>query len=583
MNIRFNSVELDGFMSFDRASLDISDLGIVSVKGINEYEPLATSNGSGKSALSESILWCLTGSTSRGATDVANHILNKGVYVTVDLDIDDSNYVITRAKNHCDYGSMLKIVRNGEDISGNTLTKSKTILEDEFNHSLDYDTLTSIIILSQGLPGRLSTLKPSSRKSRLEELSKTDHYIDGLQIKLNSAIADLNSRFTDINGQIIQCNTRINTGNMNIGVNTQKIDTIKQKAQSLIDKDTAERLESEIIPELNSEISQLSADIYQLTTERNQLESTNRDLSREFDTKKLANDNYMMQYTSYHSAVCPTCNQVIANQANLEALRSQLEKDMQSNKARLVEILNERNQIESDIIRLNGDISLKQEKLNNSQQELKIYQDQLTDYKSYSSSTTLLEEAIQSDRDIIDAETKKKSDLEIELSSITEELAIANYFKNQLSRKFRSFLLEGVIDYMNHKSEEYSPYLFEKQGTVNLEIDGNNINIYLGDRRFEDLSGGEGRRVDIILQLIQRDLARNESGFSSNLLVLDEILDNLDATGADAVIDLLEYKSPDIDSLLIVSHKPDINIPSDRTLTVVKNSDQISRIMKSGE
>ena len=291
----------------------------------------------------------------------------------------------------------------------------------------------------------------------------------------------------------------------------------------------------------------------------------------------------MMQYTSYHSAVCPTCNQVIANQANLEALRSQLEKDMQSNKARLVEILNERNQIESDIIRLNGDISLKQEKLNNSQQELKIYQDQLTDYKSYSSSTTLLEEAIQSDRDIIDAETKKKSDLEIELSSITEELAIANYFKNQLSRKFRSFLLEGVIDYMNHKSEEYSPYLFEKQGIVNLEIDGNNINIYLGDRRFEDLSGGEGRRVDIILQLIQRDLARNESGFSSNLLVLDEILDNLDATGADAVIGLLEYKSPDIDSLLIVSHKPDINIPSDRTLTVVKNSDQISRIMKSGE
>ena len=136
---------------------------------------------------------------------------------------------------------------------------------------------------------------------------------------------------------------------------------------------------------------------------------------------------------------------------------------------------------------------------------------------------------------------------------------------------------------MNHKSEEYSPYLFERQGLVRLEIDGNNINIYLGNRRFEDLSGGEGRRVDIILQLIQRDLARNESGFSSNLLVLDEILDNLDATGADAVINLLEYKSPDINSLLIVSHKPDINIPSDSTLTVVKNSDQISRIMKSGE
>lgn len=583
MNIQFNRVELDGFMSFDRASLTIIDLGIVSVKGINEYEPLATSNGSGKSALSESILWCLTGSTSRGATDVANHILNKGVYVTLDMDIDDNNYVITRAKNHCDYGSALKIVRNGEDISGNTLTKSKAILEEEFNHSLDYDTLTSIIILSQGLPGRLSTLKPSSRKSRLEELSKTDHYIDALQTKVNSAIADLNQQFTSINGQVIQCTTRINTSNMSIGVNAQKINTIKEKASSLIDEATASQLESEIIPELSSEISQLSADIYQLTTQRNELETRGRDLSREFDSKKLANDNYMTQYQSYHSAVCPTCNQVIANQANLEALRSQLEKDMQANKSRLVEILNERNQIESEVIRLNGDISLKQEKLNNSQAELAAFQAQMNDYKSYSSSTTLLEEAIESDKKVISEETTRKSELEASIAGINESLAIANYFKNQLSRKFRSFLLEGVIEYMNHKSEEYSPYLFEKQGLVRLEIDGNNINIYLGNRRFEDLSGGEGRRVDIILQLIQRDLARNESGFSSNLLVLDEILDNLDATGADAVINLLEYKSPDINSLLIVSHKPDINIPSDSTLTVVKNSDQISRIMKSGE
>ena len=83
--------------------------------------------------------------------------------------------------------------------------------------------------------------------------------------------------------------------------------------------------------------------------------------------------------------------------------------------------------------------------------------------------------------------------------------------------------------------------------------------------------------------MIQRDLARNESGFSSNLLILDEVLDNLDATGADSVLSLLEYKSPDINTMMIVSHKPDINIPSDRIITVTKGADQISRITKSGE
>ena len=120
--------------------------------------------------------------------------------------------------------------------------------------------------------------------------------------------------------------------------------------------------------------------------------------------------------------------------------------------------------------------------------------------------------------------------------------------------------------------------LFSTQGTVKLEINGNNIDILLGDRKFEDLSGGEGRRVDILLQLVQRDLAKNESGFSSNILVLDEVLDNLDNIGSESVIGLLEYKSPDISSMFIVSHKTDLNLPYDKRIKVIKDSNQISRI-----
>lgn len=82
------------------------------------------------------------------------------------------------------------------------------------------------------------------------------------------------------------------------------------------------------------------------------------------------------------------------------------------------------------------------------------------------------------------------------------------------------------------------------------------------------------------MQLIQRDLARNESGFTSNILVMDEILDNLDSVGADSVIRLLEHKSPDVETMLIVSHKQDITIPSDRVIKVVKSADQLSHISK---
>lgn len=580
MNIRFNSVILDGFMSFDHEEIELSELGIVMIKGKNEYEPLANSNGSGKSAISEAVLWSITGYTSRGANDVANSILNRGVYVTIDLNIDENHYVITRAKNHSDYGSNLIIIRNGEDISGNTLTKSKKILEDELGKSLDYDTLTSIIVLSQGLPGRLSTLKPASRKSRLEELSNTDSYVDDLRNRVSSALSTLNGERSRLSTEITQCRTQITASEFNIETSRSKILAIQEKTDHLIDEETAKLYETEVIPQLNREVSSLNEEVYNIRNRISLLSSQKLELDREFEKGRTANQGYLDQYSSLQLAVCPLCKQPVQDQGDLETLRSQIELNISTNKLRLGEILQQQASIDTELQQLNAELALKSEDLKSKSDELSICNSQMVDYRSYSSSTSLLEESIRAEESKIRESQGKLSSLSEQVDAVDRQIAIANYYNNQLSRKFRSFLLEGVINYMNHKSVEYSPYLFEKQGNVSLEIDGNNINIYLGNRRFEDLSGGEGRRVDIILQLIQRDLARNESGFTSNILVLDEILDNLDAVGADSVIRLLEYKSPDIDSMLIVSHKQDITIPSDRVIKVVKFKDQLSHISK---
>lgn len=580
MNIRFNSVILDGFMSFDHEEIELSELGIVMIKGRNEYEPLANSNGSGKSAISEAVLWSITGYTSRGANDVANSILNRGVYVTIDLNIDENHYVITRSKNHSDYGSNLIIIRNGEDISGNTLTKSKKILEDELGGMLDYDTLTSIIVLSQGLPGRLSTLKPASRKSRLEELSNTDSYIDDLKTKVSSALATLSASRTQLASEVTKCRTQITASEFNIETSRSKILTIQEKVDFIIDAETATLYETEVIPQLNREVANLNEEIYRIRSRMSLLNSQNSELDREFENGRVANQGYLDQYSSLQAAVCPLCKQPVQSQADLDALKAQLEQSISSNKLRLGEIIQQKEKISGEIQQLNSDLALAEEDLKAKSDELAQYVAQLNDYKSYSSSTSLLEESIGAEEAKIRESQAQLSSLNEQIAVVDKKISIANYYNNQLSRKFRSFLLEGVINYMNHKSIEYSSYLFEKQGTVTLEIEGNNINIYLGNRRFEDLSGGEGRRVDIVLQLIQRDLARNESGFTSNILVMDEILDNLDSVGADSVIRLLEHKSPDVETMLIVSHKQDITIPSDRVIKVVKSADQLSHISK---
>ena len=576
MIINFNKVTLDGFMSFNHAELVIDDLGIVNIVGENQYEPLSKSNGSGKSAIVESILWCLTASTSRGSSNVMNTILNKGTYVTVDLDVDDKNYVITRAKSHCDYGNMLRIIRDGEDISGNTVTKSKEILNQEFQGKLDYDTLTSIIILSQGLPGRLSVLKPSSRKARLEELSNTDNYLEQLSNRVNGYHSELNSEVSRLQIKLQDKLSESKTLEFQISNVKSKIEEINQSSTSVTedeynqakkDLEDAEKLLDKLHSD-NSERSRL------LSNYNSTISNCNSEIDR---LKKNAQDLINLIDT-LGSSMCPTCNRPMDDQSKTEELKSKYTSELSEVKSSIKSRLDSIQEAKSKIPEL-------QEKLNQSVPletdyllTISISRDTMSEYnKSSGSIGAYLSNIIDLEKKL--EESKKDiPSIEKELKDVQTKVEITSYLKNQISRKFRSFLLEGILSYMNLKCEEYSPYLFSTQGVVKLEINGNNIDILLGDRKFEDLSGGEGRRVDILLQLVQRDLAKNESGFSSNILVLDEVLDNLDNIGSESVIGLLEYKSPDISSMFIVSHKTDLNLPYDKRIKVIKDSNQISRI-----
>lgn len=576
MIINFNKVILDGFMSFNHAELVIDDLGIVNIVGENQYEPLSKSNGSGKSAIVESILWCLTASTSRGSSNVMNTILNKGTYVTVDLDVDDKNYVITRAKSHCDYGNMLRIIRDGEDISGNTVTKSKEILSQEFQGKLDYDTLTSIIILSQGLPGRLSVLKPSSRKARLEELSNTDNYLEQLSNRVNGYHSELNSEVSRLQIKLQDKLSESKTLEFQISNAKSKIEEITKSATSVTEGEYNQaKKDLEEVEELLNVLHSKSAERSKLLSNYNStISNCNSEIAR---LKKNAQDLINLIET-LGTSICPTCNRPMDDQSKIDELKGKYTAELSEVKSSIKSRLESMQEAKDKIPEL-------QEKLDAASSVEKDYlwtksknRDIISEYEKSSGSIEAYESSIVDLEKKLEESKKDIPSMEKELKDVQTKVEITSYLKNQISRKFRSFLLEGILSYMNLKCQEYSPYLFSTQGTVKLEINGNNIDILLGDRKFEDLSGGEGRRVDILLQLVQRDLAKNESGFSSNILVLDEVLDNLDNIGSESVIGLLEYKSPDISSMFIVSHKTDLNLPYDKRIKVIKDSNQISRI-----
>lgn len=575
MILNFKELNIEGFMSFDKESVLLDNLGMTYIKGVNNYEPLSVSNGSGKSAIFESIIWCLTGYTSRGASDVSNSILGKGVKVTLVFTKDIDTYKITRSKNHYIDGTKLEIIKNGNNISGNTFTKSKQILSDELGAICNYDILTSIIIMSQGLPNRLSMLKPSSRKSRLEELSNSEEFISKLQDKVSRLTVDFQSTMTEINNKVISLDTTINSSNTSIQDKLLKIDELSNS--STMTKEEYESINSKLSL-INSKIKDTQSALTKATNLYSKELSTYQNIMYKIEGKKSEINTLLSKYKSVSNNICPTCGQHIANQDTLDTLLESTNKSVMDCK---VEISN---------------LSVDAENAESSSSMLKSKIDQLTELiSSLSSNKDKLYELINSyditntSIDVIksDIDNLKKlvEDCKVKLTKLTDDLNkykelvnISVYLKSQLSRNFRTYVLSGIVTYINDRCKEYSPYLFKEQGNVSLSINKNNLDIYLGDRSFENLSGGEGRRVDLILQLAQRDLARSESGFLSNLLVMDEVLDNLDSKGIESVLSLLSYKSPDIDTLMIVSHQSDLLIPKDTTLTVSKGADQISHI-----
>ena len=198
MHINFSSLKIHNFMSFGDAQLNFDDTGFVKVVGVNEnIDDLSMSNGSGKSALSESIIWCLTGDTLRGTKNVKNIYCDDGTYVDIEFYVDSNQYRLIRSKDSKDYKTALQIYINGKDCSGKGIRDSEKLLLD-YLPDITTSLLGSVIILGQGLPQRFTQNSPSGRKEVLEKLSKSDFMISDLKDRVSKRKSELNDEIRSI-------------------------------------------------------------------------------------------------------------------------------------------------------------------------------------------------------------------------------------------------------------------------------------------------------------------------------------------------------------------------------------------------
>lgn len=521
-------------------------------------------------------------------------------------------------------GQFLKIYKNGKDISGKGVRDSSHILE-EYLPDLTSSLIGSVIVLGQGLPQRFTNNTPSGRKEVLEKLSKSDFMIEDIKDKLSKRKIELNEELRKVEDIILS--------------STSKKEILDNQLIKL--KNDKALLSCEVAVDYDAEIKRYEKQLDELEANQVDTYNYLQQLKQKLDDKlkeyqnwvAQVNNNYLYESTrideqynikglesqkiEYENKVkykedeirklesikdiCPTCGQhlpevhkvdITPYKVELTGLKELLEKH--SKEFSIISDTVEKakkaimDKFDKDTEEIRKEGQALRETYNSVSKDNEDYLKEIANVKLAIDKIKLNKQNYEAkkdtiDKDIIDTENQiKQKDEEIlynnnEKNNIESRLQVVNKMITIATRDFRGFLLSEIIKYIDTKAKEYCLEVF---GTdkINFVLDGNNISISYDGKEYENLSGGEKQRIDLIVQFSIRDMLCQFMNFSANLIALDEIFDSLDITSCQNVINMLSKKLNDIESIFIISHHLELDIPYDKQIFVVKNERGVSTI-----
>jgi DNA repair exonuclease SbcCD ATPase subunit len=620
--LSFKKVILHNFGSYGHAETNLENKGICLVSGRNNYKKdNALSNGSGKSFLWSGICYALTGETISGLRSNLKNINaseDAVSYVTVEFLSDADSYTITR---HIAPKSDLKISKNDVDISGKGLRESEKKLG-EVLPDLTKDLIASTIIIGQGMPNKFSSFSPSGRKDLLEKLTKSDFMVEDIRQRVTTRLTELQRQVRDCEDSLLIHRTQNKTIENTLKVKEAELakaikpDFTAQLAElTQLITDCRKQLEiasagvaekEKCHADVNAELLKLletsnaeaaeEKEAYEAAfrakvTERSQKEAEVKTLTRTIAELKAVTDT------------CPTCGQKLPGavkpdttvqetalvQLNIEIeainkkvseintkhwdyqlqIKTKYESTIEGLKLQLRTLATEKGNLQREVQTLTARCTEYTEKYN------KIIYDQENWDKYYARLQTeiagLQEEWSKNNSLILLLEANKQD--------IADHLAVVKKMETLTKRDFRGYLLENIIKYIDQVAKDYCDIVF-KTRDLEVYLDGNALDISYCGKMFDNLSGGEKQRVDLILQFAIRNMLNAYLNTSSNILVLDEITDFLDKQSCKAIMTLIEKELTTIESVFVVSHHAtELELPIDSEIKVVKNEDGISEIL----
>lgn len=625
MNFKITKLEIENFRSIqDKVTLSLKP-GLFSIEGINYTETNST-NGCGKSTLISALFWAFTGSSLTNevlADEVVNLKTNKNCRVSVYIETEKDEIKVTRVRKDVDKGNNLMLEINGQDLSCHKVADT----QDRINKliKIPFDLLKNTIIMTSGMESAFSGLTPQQRINTLESIR--DYSIwEKIRDEANRDIKVYNTEISNNNAEINTIEGSISVYNRMIESTKEKCTNLiasfdKNKIIENVNSLTIQMKEAdEAVTKKQSEIDNFDKSVFydkdikdqmtKLIEDSNQLKLQKQEKKNkaEWEIKEL---NFGINNIERDISVinkwftndtCPTCGRKLdrtqeeieskSNElAQLKVKKAEKEAEVEKKTTELnndvsdeIDSILEANRKKYSELQKQLDDGQQQERERNSQYQALVNElsslkrdkdvkkaeiDKLNlSLNSYDSQITGFNTDVASYTEEIRKLTENKADLEKSNGELEARKRLSDFYYKLLGAKgeLRPYLLSKDIAYLNNKMQSYINRFF-KNTEVTLLLNNAAIDIKIQadgvTKSISSLSGGEKKRVDISIQLALYDLIQTVSQSKFNLLCLDEIESQLDPIGCEQLIEIIEDKSENIETVWWITNAPQVkeNIP----------------------